>query len=240
MTPRRTPGCIHLRWLAIRSDDPAEASWRALLDDAERAQADRFHFAADRLAYTAAHAMTRQMLSAAGELPPQSWRFATGPGGKPYIDPALGRPALRFNLSHTRGMAACAVCWGDELGVDVEPPHDGDFTLEIARDQFAAAEAALLAGLEPPARRIAFSRVWTLKEAYVKATGEGLEVPLDCFAFSLDPLAIRFYPPPRDDVARWQFFEWRPDGYLLALAVRHDANDPVRVDAGPMDAASSR
>ena len=95
-------GAICLRWLPVQPDDPAAVYWRSLSDDAERAQADRFRFAADRLCYMAAHTLTRLMLTAAGGLPPQTWRFLTGHAGKPFIGPRLGRPALRFNQSHAR------------------------------------------------------------------------------------------------------------------------------------------
>lgn len=104
-------------------------------------------------------------------------------------------------------MAACAVGRIDELGVDVEPPHDGDFTLELARTQFAPAEAALVGSLQPPARGVAFSRIWTLKEAYLKAIGDGLGVPPDRFAFTLDPVTIRFFLHTAEHSGCWQFYE---------------------------------
>jgi 4'-phosphopantetheinyl transferase len=234
------PATIALRWLPVRPEDPAAPFWRSLLDDEERARADRFRFAADRLSYLAAHALLRQMLAAAAALPPQNWHFASELGGKPMIAAALGWPTLRFNLTHTRGMVACAVGWNDDIGVDVEPLRAAEGALEIARQQFAPTEVAWLEALDAPARGVAFSRLWTLKEAYVKATGQGLDLPLDSFAFTLDPTAIRFRTVTHENAAAWQVFECRPEGYFLALAVRHRATDPVAFDAQPMLAVPER
>jgi 4'-phosphopantetheinyl transferase len=222
-----------LRWLAVAPDDPAAVCWNTLLDDAERARADRFRFAADRAAYTAVHALLRRMLADAHGLAPERWRFRAAAGGKPEIDPALGRPRRPFSLSHTRGMVACAVGWGDELGVDVESLGHSDSVLEIARRNFAPAETAMLEALPPAARASAFGRLWTLKEAYLKATGQGLAAPLDGFCFSLDPVAINFRVPAWDVPSAWQFAERNPGpGFSLALAVRRDADVPITLDSG--------
>jgi 4'-phosphopantetheinyl transferase len=228
------PTTVVLRWLAVRPEDPAAPSWWSLLDDAERARADRFRFAADRLAYVAAHALLRQILADAVGLAPRDWRFATEPSGKPVIAPAFGRPTLKFNLSHTRGMVACAVGWGDDLGVDVEPAHAADAALEIVSRNFAPSEIARLSALDPRERSVAFTRLWTLKEAYIKATGQGLGLPLDGFAFTLDPTVLWFHTTAHEDAAAWQAFERRLGGYFLALVVRHRAADPIVLNAHPM------
>jgi len=201
-----------------------------LLDASERARAERFHFAADRDAYVAAHALLRTMLSKAAGIAPDAWRFRTARGGKPEIDPSLGCPDLRFSLSHARGMVACAVGHGDDLGVDVETLDPSLRPLELAPRFLAPSEAALLAGLPPVQRHAAFYRIWTLKEAYLKATGQGIAGPLDGFAFSLDPVSVAF-TAGQDHPDGWQFAEIEPGPkHRLALAVRRHAADPVRLD----------
>lgn len=209
-------------------DAEAEARLADLLDESERARAGRFHFAADRLSYVAAHAMGRVLLSEFAGGPPQDWRFVEGPHGKPEAMMPAGAPRLRLNLSHTRGLAAAALAVEHDIGIDVERlDRSGDFA-EIAQRFFAPEECAALAAVPPERAAETFLAFWTLKEAYIKAVGAGLSLPLDSFAFSLEPLAIRFAPGTADDPAGWQFARLSPPpGFTMALAVR--TSEAVRV-----------
>lgn len=229
---------VDLWWLEV--DSVAAADWprlEALLDDAERARARRFHFERDRLTYTAAHALARGLLSARAGGEPSAWRFTVGPHGKPEVLAPATAPRLRVNLSHTRGLAAAVVTEEHDVGIDVEwldrrPPH-GD----LARRFFAPAECAHLETLPPAAVDEAFLSFWTLKEAYIKAIGKGLAQPLDSFAFSLEPPAIRFEPGVEDDAADWLFRQFRPTPrHLMALALRHRRSAGVTVAASAADA----
>ena len=108
------PGEVFVWWMECVSPSPAlTARWRACLDEAELAKADRFHFEVDRSTYLAAHWLLRNALTALAGLPPQSWRFTVRSHGKPDVDADLGLPGLQFNLSHTRGFVACAVSIAD-------------------------------------------------------------------------------------------------------------------------------
>jgi 4'-phosphopantetheinyl transferase len=228
--PPLTEGAVTVWSMALASPPhDAVARWLAVLDDDERARADRFRFTADREIYIAAHALTRALLAAVGGLPAPAWRFAAAASGKPEIDPSLGRPRLRFNLSHTRGLVACAAGLDDDLGIDGEATDRIKDELELAEHFFAADEVSLLRGTAKGERRNTFFRIWTLKEAYIKATGLGLACPLDSFAFGLDPIAIQFRADLADDPAAWQFLQWRPTPlHLVALAVRRVAG-PIRL-----------
>lgn len=200
------------------AEPEAIEAWRGLLDDHERARADRFHFAVDRIAFTAAHALTRSMLAMLGGLPPHAWRFVPGPFGKPAIDPALDRPALRFNLSHTRGMVACAVTADSELGVDIEGIDRPNGGRDIADRFFSPDETALIDQAPLDQQRAVFFRLWTMKEAVMKATGRGFNLPLDAFAVTLDPLGVRFHD---EDAGPWQFDQRIvAPNHALAVAVR--------------------
>jgi len=203
--------------------------WRGALERDEQARADRFHFARDRRIFVAAHALKRKLLSWVGDLPPTDWRFIVGRFGKPQIDPALGRPRLHFSLSHTRGLVACAVSLDHEVGLDVEASDRAGDGLDIAGRFFAPAELALLREAAPDDRPEVFVRIWTLKEAYLKATGQGLSsVPLDCIAF--EPLGVRFDPTLGDDPANWQFAQWRPTArHSLALALHRPSIEPMKL-----------
>ncbi len=208
-----------------------EAVFLALLDDEERARAVRFHHAVDRLAYAAAHALLRTMLSEMAGGAPQAWRFVRSPTGKPRPDDAGGWPDIRFSLSHSRGMVACVLAAGAELGVDVEPLAPFPDALDLAQAHFAAREAAALQAMDEPARSEAFVRLWTLKEAAYKAVGSGLpdrleepEFDVRVVASSMDDLV----PVARSD---WLFRRYAPAvGFALSLARPVDqASTPVRV-----------
>lgn len=109
-------------------------------------------------------------------------RIARGARGKPYA-PEL--PGLEFNLSHAGAHVALAFARGQALGVDLEC-HDRRLSLDdIARRFFAPAEVRALDVLEGDARRVAFLRLWTHKEAVLKALGEGLAFGLDRVEFAL-------------------------------------------------------
>ena len=225
-----------MRWIPLEPDFAVTATLWRVLDEAEQARADRFAFTIDKHSYIVAHALLRVMLSKEAGIAPGDWKFRAGPGGKPQIDSSAGHPDLRFSLSHTRGMVSVAVGRFHDLGVDVESWREAVPVLEIARRFFAPAEAELIAGLPLSEQNQAFYRLWTLKEAFVKATGQGIAAPIDGFAFSLDPVEIRFLPPERGHPDEWQFAEVRPGpGHRLALAVRRAASDPARLDLGALD-----
>ena len=163
---------IELRWLRPAPQD--EPVFLDLLSETERHRAFRFHQAHDRLSYAAAHALLRTMLSQAAGGVPRAWRFAIAASGKPHLDPADGGPDLRFSLSHSRGMVACAVAPALDIGVDVEAPIPIADALSIARSHFSPSEADALGSMEEEVRSQAFLNLWTLKEAYLKATGQGV------------------------------------------------------------------
>lgn len=230
------PPTVTVRWLAPGAV-PADA-WpllTACLDAGERERAERFHFAADRAAYVAAHALTRALLSQQVPRPPAGWRFLAGPHGRPEIMPEVGDPPLRFNLSHNRALVAVAVTHACDIGIDVEAVDPARLTMDLAVHTFAPAEVAHVRALPDAARPQALFAFWTLKEAYIKAVGRGLSLPLDSFAFSLAPLAIRFSDACPDDPAVWRFARLSPTRtQALALAVRHPEPASVRLDAGEM------
>jgi 4'-phosphopantetheinyl transferase len=171
----------------------------------ERARAARFHFERDRHRWTVARARLRLLLARYLGGPPDRFRFALGAHGKP----ALARPEdtdLRFNVSHSRGLALYAVSRGREVGVDVEGLRADFATDEIAERFFSPAERRALRAVPPELRCEAFFACWSRKEAYIKARGLGLAIPLDAFDVSLAPhepaalLATRDEP---GETVRW-------------------------------------
>jgi 4'-phosphopantetheinyl transferase len=231
------PNIVRIRWLCIsEGNDADEARWRALLDAEELARADNFRFASDRRCFIATHALLRSMLTEATGLPAAEWRYAFTELGKPLLAAAFAQGDLQFNISHTPGAAACAIA-RSEIGLDIEAA-DRRMDFKIAHRFIAPEEASLfLSVVDEQQRRHLFFRLWTLKEAFVKATGEGLARPLDSFAFTLDPVRIHF---PRRRAGRWhdsapnswQFAELCPVANRpLAIALRRSRSCPLQLDA---------
>jgi 4'-phosphopantetheinyl transferase len=230
-------------WL-MEVDAPAPAlleRWRGCLDTEELARAARFYFDPDRTIYTAAHWLLRTALAEAGGLPAAAWRFVSGPHGKPRIDPALGRPRLSFNLSHTKGLVACAIATDVDIGIDIELISPRRAGLDIAERYFSTEETALLRATESYQQQVQlFFRLWTAKESLIKATGEGLQRALDSFSFAFDPTRITFHPDDGHEALRWVFWEHQPTAqHALALAIRRPSPRPlqlsmsrVRIDQG--------
>jgi 4'-phosphopantetheinyl transferase len=216
------------------------ANWRLCLDQTERARSDRFVFEADRTTYIAAHWLVRNALARAGGLPPACWRFVKEANGKPQIDPMLNPSGLQFNLSHSRGLVGCAITAEAAIGFDVEAISPGLRELEFAERCFSPAEIAALYATPPNQRRRTFYRFWTLKEALIKATGEGLRRPLDSFSFSLDPTTVAFHPENQAEAEKWTFVERRPTSdHMLAIATRRPPAEPLRLISLACDPAAS-
>jgi 4'-phosphopantetheinyl transferase len=204
----------------------------AWLSDDERERHARFRFEEDRDVYLVAHALTRRALGQVAGVAPNQLSFQVGEHGRPEIAGPSGALALRFNLSHTRGLVACAVALGHDVGVDVERIDREVALLGVARHVFSERENAGLLSLSGSAQRLRFFELWTLKEAYVKAIGKGLAAPLKSISFlpePNDPVAVHFAEQTLGDPSAWCFRRHEPGpGHRLAVAVR----------AGPLAAVS--
>lgn len=221
-------------WCAYPGElaEPAiEEACAALLDDAERARAARFRFARHRREFLATHALTRVALSHAYPLPPHAWSFSLNPYGKPSPVPQCG---LHFNQSNSVELAVCLVARPGlqgsaataEVGVDVESSARAAGIVPLASRVFSAAERAQLDALLAAERPDRALSLWTLKEAYIKARGMGLSLPLQRISFLFDaPQAIRFEVESGvdDNPGRWRFCRFDHAGHRIALAVEVNA-----------------
>jgi 4'-phosphopantetheinyl transferase len=200
---------------------PAEMDWE-VLSEAERVRARRFHFERDRDAYVTARALVRRALSTVAPGAPDEWEFETNAYGRPEL--AGENPEkLSFNLSRKREMTACAVCEGDEVGIDIEDLDRPGETVSVAESFFAPSEVRALRALPAEQQRLRFFEYWTLKESYIKARGMGLSLPLDRFAFSFENGVIRLAVDPEleDPSSQWAFQLIRPDArHLVAICLR--------------------
>ena len=196
----------------------SDALWpqlAAILSEGETERAGRFRFERHRRQYVAAHALKRLMLAGFASVPPQAWTFETAPGGKPRVSSASGP---FFNLSHCEGLVVCAMSVDLELGVDIEPLRR-EVPPAIADGILAPVEQAWLENLPELRQPAGFLALWTLKEAFVKATGRGLGQNLRDISFGFNPLRILFHDRDRSEAENWHFDQRRVDpGHLLALA----------------------
>jgi 4'-phosphopantetheinyl transferase len=196
------------------------------LSDDERRRAERFRFEQDRRRFIVGRGILRTILGCYLNIEPDQLEFRYTPEGKPYLAEGRADPDLRFNLTHSEEFALFAFGRGREVGIDLERVRPDVEYEEIARRYFSQQETAFLMALPQRSRQIAFFTGWTRKEAYIKARGEGLSLPLGSFDVSLVPgkpaelLKVREKPP---EVRRWLLRELNlGPGYIAALAVEGD------------------
>jgi len=209
---------------AVRAD---ESRWQKVLSPDELAHASRFHFSRDRQRFVAARALLRTVLAGYLATDAASLNFSYSKKEKPSLGPPHAGSDVRFNISHSGGVALFAFTHRREIGVDVEQVRR-DFELDaIARRFFSTHEQDQLAALPADEKPEAFFRCWTRKEAYIKATGDGLSLPLTQFDVSLavgETNALLATRPDSSQAGHWLLQEVPAgSGYIAALCVRgHD------------------
>ena len=209
------PEGIHVWTLNTATiDSRRELEFLGLFQDEERARWTRYTHETTRRNYLAAHGLLRHMLSELYGGAPEAWRIAIGAHGKPHLVEASAD--IRFNLTHTNGLVAAAATIGIDLGVDAED-LERPVNLSISERVFSDTEIAWLNGQPEDRRKAGFLRLWTIKEAYVKAVGHGLGYGLKNISVVFDPLRLEGIEA-RCNVHEWQI-EQR---HLLSLAVARD------------------
>ena len=198
-------------WRAsLDCEDGVLRELEAALSPDEKLRADRFHFCRDRDHFIAGRGILRTLIGAYLHSDPKGLAFRYGPHGKPELQHARNDHSLCFNLSHKDGFAVYAFARNRRLGIDLEsiaPEFPGE---EIARRFFSLGELEELLALPPEARAEGFFLAWTRKEAYVKASGQGLQIQLDSFDVSLTPgQPARFL---RGVTAEWRLIAFSVDG----------------------------
>lgn len=209
----------------LYADQALRSAYLDLLSPDERDRHNRFVFDEHRHTYLVAHALVRTTLSRYHPTAPAAWRFARNEHGRPDIDTPESARSLRFNLSHTSGLVAVAVARDLTLGVDVEDRSRRTDTLSVARRFFSEAECTQLFANPRDHQHQRFFDYWTLKEAYIKARGMGLALPLAAFSFDLAAKEPRIAFDQRidDDPARWHFVVSHPTArHTLAVAAQCD------------------
>jgi len=201
---------------------------QAWLTDDERARASRFRRDADRAMFTLGRYMARTVVGRALDVAPSAWPWREGPHGRPEID--IAGTDLHFNLSHSAGLVICALARGRTVGVDVEHLGRRAFELALVNRYCSPSEAEDVCE-QGKHWRDRFLVYWTLKEAYLKARGIGISLPLADISFTLTASGARlaFERSLTGTDARWTFHLWQPaDTHLAAAAVdTADATTPT-------------
>jgi 4'-phosphopantetheinyl transferase len=224
------PGEVHVWRISLAPAAAQLAALRRTLDDAERTRAARFHFERDRTAFTAARGALRTLLGRYLARPAEHIAFGYRDKGKPYL--ASGGD-LRFNLSHSGRFGLLAFGLGREIGVDIEQRRPLRDLLALARTSFSPAEYAAFCALPPSDQPDAFFSCWSRKEAFIKATGEGISQLAD-FDVSLAPgeparlLRVAGDPP---DQPRWSLHDLPAIAGHAAALVLGCGRAPDRSDA---------
>lgn len=207
--------------------------YRRLLTEEEQHREQRFYFAKDQRRYRITRALVRTVLSRYAPITPKEWVFATNAYGKPEIanDSNIAKK-LSFNVSHTQSLIVLGITYRCSLGVDTENIRIRKAPLEIASHFFSPDEAAALYALPLEMQRDRFYQYWTLKEAYIKARGMGLSIPLDQFSFRLQgtDIQLSINPQLNDVASRWRFWQFGlSTGYLTAVCAELPANSEPKL-----------
>lgn len=214
---------VHVWRVDLSQVASAEQRWEPMLSADERTRAARFHFTKDRQRYTATRALLRMILGGYVDSDPKELVFRYSKNGKPSL--SCGPDGnVEFNVSHSGQVALLAFTREREIGVDVEHLRENFDHEAIAGRFFSRQEQQQLAALPAAERYRGFFRCWTRKEAYIKAEGTGLSLPLHQFDVSVGAEESSLLLATRPDSAeapRWTLREIPAGvGYVAALCVQ--------------------
>ena len=193
----------------------------------ELARAGRFHFESDQRRFIMARGILRKILSGYLGMKPHQLQFEYTPHGKPVLSSNSGRDNLSFNLSHSGAIVLYAVTRGSRIGIDIERIHDNLDFAQIAQRFFSPGEISSLERMGKNSRTEGFFHYWARKEAFIKATGEGVSFPLeqcDVSLFSESDLSLIRLVGEHIENSGWYGQDLFPGhGYAAAIAV--EGND---------------
>jgi 4'-phosphopantetheinyl transferase len=218
---------VHAYCLNADEDGLDAAGWSRLvswLQPDERRRLDGFRHLESRASFLIGRGMARRLLARVTGVAPADWRFREGEYGRPEI--ASPETSIRFNIAHSGGMVACVLANGRDVGIDVEHVDRPRLLHNVAARSCAAAELADIE-VEPEDRRQQrFLVYWTLKEAYLKARGVGVSVPLHEVSFSLEGTfpELRLLGSLAHEDPRWIFRLTQPSARHIA-AIAADTRD---------------
>lgn len=219
--PELLPDGVDVWTCSLQTAPSVENACYELLSPEERDRASRYRAGKPRTDFVLTRGNLRSLVARYLAVAPHHVAFGFSSHGKPFLH---GPSDLRFNVSHTDGLALLAFVRTHEIGIDVEKITPEPDVRKLAERFFSIHERRALEPLAGEELRAAFFRCWTRKEAYVKARGEGLSVPLHEFDVSVaagDNRALLATRPDPTEAQRWTLQDLRTaPGYAAALAFR--------------------
>ena len=213
---------VHV-WCASLDQSRERVQWLArTLNAEERVRARRFYFEQDRMRFIVAHGLLRTMLGHYSGTRPGRLRFRYSAQGKPSLARTFAGDGLRFNQARSHGLALYAFTLNREIGVDLQAIRLVSQAEWVTKRLFSDQEMLVFQALAEHEKQEAFFRYWTCKEAYVKASGEGLAQPLDQVDVSLaaeKPAKLLGINGDVQAASRWSLQELKPATGLAAALV---------------------
>jgi len=223
---------VHIWAIPLGLDREVSPELISFLDGSERSRAERFNHEPHRRRFIMRRAACRMILACYLDLRPEQIAYTISNFGKPTITqpaadsqgpPETKHPAIQFSLTHSNELALLAVTKGHGIGVDIEMLNPDRADPLVAKHFFGPDEMKELEGLPEDQRVAGFFNCWTRKEAFIKAIGRGLHVPLDRFSVTLlpgVPAALRRVDKELSGDRRWSIYPLAPDTrYTGAVAV---------------------
>jgi 4'-phosphopantetheinyl transferase len=214
---------VHVWRVSLNASQETIERLRQYLAPDERARAERFRFAKDHNQFIIGRGLLRALIGRYLACEPHEVCFGYSSYGKPSLDGYQAEAGLQFNISHSHQLALLAFMYRKDIGIDIEYMRPDVEFEQLAEHFFSPDERAVLLGVPPPLRQQTFYNCWTRKEAYIKARGEGLSIPLDIFDVSLrpgEPAALLQSRENPAEVTRWSLHALTPgEHYAAALAV---------------------
>jgi len=222
---------IHIWCASLNVSSQDQLYYRSILSEDEVGRAMRFVFKKDRDHYIAGRGLLRCLIGGYLDLEPSQLEFVYGPHGKPALKSGLTNKVLEFNVSHSKDRALYAFNWNRRVGVDIEyliPMADMD---DFAERFFTPHESAWINALSGTQKEDAFFKTWTCKEAFLKANGSGLTVPINQVEISLETegtVELISIGDDKEQPSHWRLEMFNPfPGYQAALAIEGRAGQII-------------
>jgi len=216
---------VHVWRVFLKREESHFNELARTLSEDELVKAKRFYFEQDQRRFVLSHGILRMILGRYLKVKPNSLKFSYGRYGKPSLH--TDGHSLCFNMSHSNSLALFAFVWHRRVGIDVEYVRPMPDSEEIIEHFFSPRENVLFRAVPASKKLEVFFNYWTCKEAFLKATGDGLSRSLDSFEVYLAPRE-----PPRllsvkgdvQEASRWFLWGFVPaPGYVGALAIEKEA-----------------
>lgn len=165
---------VHVWCVSLEQPDTKIQQLAQTLSEDEHIRANKFYFERDRRRFIVGRGLLRILLGRYTNIEPDQLQFSYSSRGKPALISTNSCNSLQFNLSHSQELALYAVTRDRQIGIDLEQIRPISGIEQLSKSCFSARESDLICSLHPKAQQSTFFQIWTGKEAYLKATGEGL------------------------------------------------------------------